>query len=87
MALIFSLQQSSVGVPFDEAYARILNFDGDRDGIRYYVTVHANKNARDSGLAIVAHHHFWCPLPTGELLPELYAHLKSQPGFETAKDC
>ena len=87
MALVLSLPQSFVGVPFDEAYARILNFDGDRDGIRYYVTVHANKNARDNGLAIVSNHHFWCPLPTGDIMPALYADLKTRPGFEDAKDC
>lgn len=87
MALTVYLAENTVGVPFVDAYARILNFGGDRESVRYHVAVYATKEARDAGRMVVSSFVFDCPTPTGEILPGLYAHLKSQPGFEAAKDC
>ena len=87
MALKISIQTSSVGVPFMEAYARITNIFANKDQCQYQVSVSANADARQANAQEVASHAFYCATPTGNLMDGLYADLKQQAGFENAEDC
>ena len=87
MALKISIQNSSVGVPFAEAYARITNIYCNKDQVQYQGVVSANADARANNARDVAQHAFYCAMPDGPLLPALYADLKNQVGFENAIDC
>ena len=87
MALKISIQNSNVGVPFTEAYARITNIFGNKDQVQYQVAVYATADARQANAQDVAQHAFYCATPQGNLMDGLYADLKTQPGFEGAEDC
>ena len=87
MALKISIPTSSVGVPFTDAYARITNIWATKDQCQYQVSIFATADARTDGASEVAHHAFYCALPTGDLMAGLYADLKNQVGFENATDC
>lgn len=87
MALKLSISTSNVGVPFEEAYLRITNFHGHKNHIHYQVAVFASADARQANAQEVAQHAFYCATPTGNLMENLYADLKQQPGFEGAEDC
>lgn len=87
MALKLSITTSNVGVPFAQAYARITNIHGNKDQVQYQVSVSANADARQANAQEVAQHAFYCPTPTDNLMPSLYADLKTQVGFEAAVDC
>ena len=87
MALKISIANSSVGVPFTEAYARITNIHGNKDQVQYQVSVSANAEARQANAQEVAQHAYYCATPTGNLMDGLYADLKLQAGFENAEDC
>jgi len=87
MALKISIQNSNVGVPFTEAYARITNIFANKKQCQYQVSVSANADARQANAQEVASHAFYCDTPQGNLMDGLYADLKLQPGFENAEDC
>ena len=87
MALKISIQTSSVGVPFADAYARITNINANKDQCQYQVSVSATADARQANAQEVASHAFYCALPSGDLMTSLYANLKTQIGFENAEDC
>ena len=87
MALKLSISTSNIGVPFDEAYARITNIIGNKNSLQYQVSVSANAEARQANAQEVAQHAFYCPTPTDNLMASLYANLKTQAGFEDAQDC
>lgn len=87
MALKLSISNSNVGVPFPDAYARITNIMANKDHCQYQVTVNATAAAREANAQDVATHAFFCSTPQGNLMEELYADLKTQPGFEDAVDC
>jgi hypothetical protein len=87
MALKISILNSSVGVPFEGAYARITNIYATKDECKYQVSVFASVEARQANAQEVAAHAFYCSTPTGSLMESLYADLKKQVGFENAEDC
>jgi len=87
MALKISIQNSNVGVPFTEAYARITNIFANKNQCQYQVSVSANADARQANAQEVASHAFYCDTPQGNLMDGLYADLKSQVGFENSQDC
>lgn len=87
MALKLSIETSTVGVPFPEAYARITNIFCNKDQVQYHVIISASADARLANAREVEHHAFYCPTPAGPLFPSLYENLKQQPGFENAVDC
>ncbi len=86
MALKLSIDQSNVGVPFTDAYARITTINATKDQVQYMVLIHATQDARLSNAKEVVMVSFQAPMPQGTILDGLYAHLKTQPGFETAVD-
>jgi hypothetical protein len=87
MALKISIQSSTVGVPFTEAYARITNIWATKDQCQYQVSVSATADARQANAQEVAAHAFYCPTPTDNFMQSLYVDLKQQVGFENAEDC
>ena len=86
MALQLSIDQSNVGVPFQAAYARITTINGTKDRVSYMVSSYYSQEARQANAQHVMLTHFDAEMPTGTLLEGLYAHLKTQPGFENAID-
>lgn len=87
MALKIAISESSVGVGFSEAYARITNIFANKDQIQYQVGVWANQDARNADAQLVAQHAYYMATPQGEdWFPAIYADLKLQVGFETAED-
>lgn len=91
MALKFDLQNSKFGIPFIGAYAKVINFNGNKDVINYTVDAYASKEARDTNSSSIAYMAFTCPYPFAlqydNIIQGLYEHLKLQSGFENAEDC
>lgn len=87
MALKLTLQKSQFGIPFPEAYARITQVTVIKNYAYYVISISANTEARVSEAVDVATLTFGTPLPDGNLLQGLYAHLKTCSGFENAQDC
>lgn len=87
MALKLSISESSVGVPFSTAYAKITNFYGSKDQLQYQVVVYASQNARQAEASPVANHAFYMATPVGDLMTAMYQDLKNQVGFESSEDC
>lgn len=87
MALKIAITESSVGIGFPEAYARITNIFANKDQLQYQVAVWANQDARNAEAQSVAQHAYYMATPKGEdWFPAIYADLKLQAGFETAED-
>jgi hypothetical protein len=87
MALKISLAKSQFGIPFPEAYARITQVTVLKGYAYYAISISANTEARISEAADVSTITLSAPLPDGNLLQGLYAHLKTCAGFEGAEDC
>jgi hypothetical protein len=89
MAVETIVQESGIGVSFPSAYARIVDFRGDKISIQYHVAVYATAEAREKNSSPIETHMFACSVPQGaaELFSYLYSNLKQQVGFETAVDC
>ncbi len=89
MAIETNVQETGIGVSFPSAYARIVEFRGDKITIQYHVAVYATADAREKNSSPIATHMFACQSPQGamELLPYLYSNLKQQVGFEDAQNC
>lgn len=89
MALLLSYANESTGLDLPAAYARVAMYSGDKTNSRYRVELYVNKDARTNGRDALNILSFTAPTTdlTGDILPAVYAHLKSQPGFENAVDC
>ena len=89
MALLINVQQSNVGVPFEQAYARITGYQGDKDSIVYHVFVSATQEARYTNARDVISYSYRTAAPAeGQLLiPYLYEDLKTRPEFVGSVDC
>lgn len=75
------------GFVLPEAYAKIDDFTGTKTVVSYRVTVYADQNARDNTLQAVYTTRYECLTPSGDLLPALYADLKTYEMFANATDC
>jgi hypothetical protein len=89
MAIETNIQETGIGVSFPTAYARIIEFRGDKTSVQYAVAVYATAEAREKSSSPIETHMFACPSPQGavELLPYLYSNLKQQARFQNAEDC
>lgn len=87
MALKLEFNHAKIDATFPEAYAKIGRFVGDKKSTRYDVEVFSTEAARRAHKQAVENKFFSVPTPEGDILPALYAHLKTQPGFEDAEDC
>jgi len=87
MALKIAISESSVGVGFTEAYARVTDIFANKNQIQYQVGVWASQDARNLEAQMVAQHAYYMATPQGEdWFPAIYADLKQQVGFENAED-
>tara|TARA_R110000868_G_C10862845_1_gene761636 strand:- start:52 stop:321 length:270 start_codon:yes stop_codon:yes gene_type:complete len=89
MAVETNVQETGIGVSFPSAYARIVDFRGDKISIQYHVAVYATAEARGKNCSPIETHVFACSAPQNatELLSYLYSNLKQQVRFENAVDC
>ena len=89
MALKLNLPTTQFGVPAPEAYARITNFFGTKDQLQVQVAVHYNEEARQGGASTVLEHAHYIAMEDlkGDLIPAIYAILKTFSQYEGAEDC
>lgn len=86
MALKFKLK-TSFGIELQDAYAKILDYTGNKDMLTYRVLVYANEQARNDLADTVYSFTYETVPPTENILPSLYAHLKTFELFANAEDC
>lgn len=87
MALSINIENTRVGVDFNAAYAKIVDFHGHNNGyIEFVVDVFASASAREQLANPVHRMGYKLPIPSGDLMPGLYAALKAMPEFEGAQD-
>tara|TARA_Y100000004_G_scaffold179311_1_gene222782 strand:- start:2660 stop:2935 length:276 start_codon:yes stop_codon:yes gene_type:complete len=90
MALTTSLDETNIGIPVANTYARIVMMHCERDTTDLFVAYYANSDARNADAMPVFERPF--RLPTSELeagdnpLAIGYAWLKTQPEFAEAED-
>jgi len=87
MAVRINLANTVIGASFPTAYAKITQFVWNGRFIRYYVAVFIDEQARQSDKHAVREDIYNCPLPSGEILPALYADLKTREDYIGAEDC
>jgi len=89
MAVETNVQETGIGVSFPNAYARIVDFRGDKTSIHYHVAVYATAEAREKSSSPIETHMFACPYPQGavDLFLYLYSDLKQQERFIASEDC
>ena len=89
MALRLQIDNTSIGVNFPLAYAKISGFTGDKNTIKIMVDVFANEDARNRRAQVITGYMFEMPFTeiTGELFPSMYQWLKLQPIFSNAENC
>lgn len=89
MALKLNIGQTHFGVPAPEAYARITNFYGTKDNLQVQVAIYYNQDARDQNMATVREdaHYIAIEDLKGDIIPAIYAVLKTFAQYEGAEDC
>lgn len=89
MAVQIEVQETGIGVSFPKAYARIVDFRGDKTSLQYLVATYATAEAREKSSSPIETHYFACATPQEavEILPYLYANLKQQERFANCEDC
>jgi hypothetical protein len=88
MALVIQAVNNTNGKTEAQAYARITNFFGTKDQIQVQVEVHATEEARKAGWPSVAQHAHYIGMESlqGDLIPAIYAVLKTLTVYEGAED-
>ena len=86
MAIQSTYNAPETGLEVNGAYMRIHGYHGNKDGMRFDVEVFVSKQARDAGMQNTGFLHFMCPVQPGDILPALYAYLKTLPEFANAID-
>jgi len=84
-----ALQQStttSQGLTASSAYIKIVDYHGDKDILSVSVEVFFDEQARIDGKRPLEHLMFETSTPTTDLLPALYAYLKTLDQFSGAVD-
>ena len=89
MALQLSLASTQFGVPAPQAYARITNFFGTKDQIQVQVAIYFNEEARQNNMATVKENAHYIAIESlkGDLIPAIYAVLKTMADYQGAEDC
>jgi hypothetical protein len=89
MALVISAVNNTNGQTEAAAYARITNFFGTKDQLQVQVEVHATEQARQAGWPSVAQHAHYIGMESlqGDLIPAIYAVLKTLTPYAGAEDC
>lgn len=87
MALKVDLETSAIGIPIKGAYARITQVRLDKETADIQVMFHASPTARRESKQPVQVRHFHASMADlKEILPALYAWLKTLPEFIEADD-
>jgi hypothetical protein len=88
MALKLSVA-TQFGVPAPEAYAKITNFYGTKDQLQVQVAIYFNADAREQNLSTVKENAHYIAMEDlkGDLIPAIYAVLKTFADYEGAEDC
>ena len=89
MALKLNLPQTQFGVPAPEAYAKITNFFGNKDQLQVQVAVYFNEDARQGNMATVKENAHYINIEDlkGDIIPAIYAILKTFSDYAGAEDC
>jgi hypothetical protein len=87
MALKLSVA-TQFGVPAPDAYAKITNFYGTKDQLQVQVAIYFNQDARDGNLSTVKENAHYIAMEDlkGDLIPAIYAVLKTFADYEGAVD-
>jgi hypothetical protein len=87
MALKLSVA-TQFGVPAPEAYAKITNFYGTKDQLQVQVAIYFNADAREQNLSTVRENAHYIAMEDlkGDLIPAIYAVLKTFADYEGAVD-
>ena len=77
------------GVPAPDAYARITNFYGTKDQLQVQVAIYFNADAREQNLSTVKENAHYIAMEDlkGDLIPAIYAVLKTMADYQGAQDC
>ena len=88
MALKLAVQ-TQFGVPAPEAYAKIINFFGNKDQIQVQVAIYYDESARFSNMATVKENAHYINMEDlkGDLIPAIYEVLKTYSDYAGAEDC
>ena len=88
MALKLSVA-TQFGVPAPEAYAKITNFYGTKDQLQVQVAIYFNADAREQNLSTVKENAHYIAMEDlkGDLIPAIYAVLKTMADYQGAQDC
>lgn len=95
MALLLNIENTNVGVSFDSAYAKVVSFksrfteEEEEKTVLVIVEFYASTKARQSNSQPVKDLDFKINLSDlqGNVLPAIYAYLKTLPEFSGAEDC
>lgn len=89
MALKLNLPTTQFGVPAPQAYAKITNFFGNKDQIQVQVAVYYDETARAENRSTVLEHAHYIAMEDlkGDLIPAIYAVLKTFSQYQGAEDC
>jgi len=91
MALLISLDETNIGIPLADTYARITLLRCDKEQCLMQISHYASADARQANASPVYDRTFMAP--TSELQPGSdplaigYAWLKTQPDYAEAVDC
>ena len=87
MAFKKSLQKTKLGVPVSDAYLKIVELRGNKDGISYTVNGYLNRESADArGQEVFSLHLHFVPKGNGRWDAQAYEHAKTLPELEGVED-
>jgi len=90
MALQLKLENTQFGIPAPQAYARITNYYGNKDGLEVRVQIYFNQAARESEMQVLAENCHNISLNEiegkGDLIPSIYSVLKTMSNYAGSTD-
>jgi hypothetical protein len=87
MALSISLDQTDIGIPVADTYARIVMWRGDKDQTLIQVAHYASEVARQANAQPIANRTVFAATAECEGMAAMYDWLKTQPDYAGAVDC
>lgn len=87
MAITTEVYDSRLEITIPAAYINIANFAGNKSSVNYTINIYASANARAVDRILDCKDITFSADPIEVTMAGLYAHLKTQPGFESATDC
>ena len=89
MALKITATNNTNGKPETMAYARITNFWGSKGQVQVQIEVHATEEARQAGWPSIQQDSQYINMEDlqGDIMPAMYAVLKTLTKYTGAEDC